>query len=181
MSDDNTVQVGWKQKVVNEMAEYWIIFVYLAVFFSVFVTYRRLILEEYQISYLHYGFGVIEAAILAKVILLGDAIRLGRKNEDKPLIVPTLYKTIIFSMWAAGFKVIEELLRGLLHGSGLWGGMRDLLSKGWYEILANAMVMVAALVPFFAMRELGRVLGGKMIRKLFFRSRAAASSDRPFA
>lgn len=179
MSADNAAPGGWKQKVVKEMTEYWIIFAYLAVFFSVFITYRRLILEEYQISYLHYGIGVIEAAVLAKIILLGDVVRLGRRLEDKPLIVPTLYKTVIFSIWAAGFKVLEELLRGLLHGSGLAGGMHDLLSKGWYVILANAMVMVSALVPFFAFRELGRVLGHEMIRTLFFRSRAIAGSGRP--
>ena len=176
MTGNNTTPRGWKQKVVHEMVEYWVIFIYLAIFFSIFITYRRLILEQYQISYLHYGIGVIEAAVLAKVILLGDALRLGRKHEKKPLIVPTLYKTIIFSMWAAVFKILEELLRGLMHGRGLAGGMYDLLSKGWYAILAYMLVLVSALVPFFAMRELSRVLGGEKVRTLFFRSRAATGS-----
>jgi len=39
---------------------------------------------------------VLEALVLAKVILIGDVLRLGRRFEDKPLIVPTLYKTVVF-------------------------------------------------------------------------------------
>jgi len=46
-------------------------------------------LAEYQIAYLHYGVSVVEALVLAKVILIGEALRLGRGLEDKPLIVPT--------------------------------------------------------------------------------------------
>lgn len=171
MTSKNKQHAGWKQKIVHEVTQYWIIFIYLAVFFGVFNNYRRLVLEEYEISYLHYGIGLIEAAVLAKVILIGDAMHLGRKHEDRPLIVPTLYKTIFFSLLAAGFKALEELLRGLLHGRGLAGGLQDLLSKGWYGILANALVIFAAFVPFFAFRELLRVMGSEKIRTLFFGSK----------
>jgi hypothetical protein len=170
-------RAGWKQRIVHEMTEYWINFVYLAVVFFTFTSYRRLILEEYQVTYLHYGIAVIEAAVLAKIILLGEAARIGRKHEDKPLIVPTLHKTIAFALWVVGFKVFEHMIGGLLRGKGLVGGFHDLISKDGYEILANALVMISALVPFFALKELGRVLGRKKLWALFFRRSAATGTD----
>ena len=79
MNDANTKRAGWKSKAIHEMTEYYIIFMYLAIFFGLFTWYRRLILAEYQISYLHYGAAVIKALVLAKVIMVGRALRLGRR------------------------------------------------------------------------------------------------------
>ena len=179
MTVEKEKQVGWKQKIVHEMTEYWINFVYLAVVFFTFTSYRRLILDEYRVSYLHYGIAVIEAAVLAKIILIGEAAGAGRKYEDKPLIVPTLHKTIVFAIWVVGFKVLEHMIGGLVRGKGLAGGFHDLISEGWYEILANGLVVISAFVPFFAIKELGRVLGREKLRALFFRRRAGRGSGLP--
>jgi hypothetical protein len=172
-------QAEWKQKIVHEMTEYWINFVYLAVVFFTFTSYRRLILAEYQVGYLNYGIAVIEAAVLAKIILLGEAARIGRKYEDKALIIPTLHKTIVFVIWVIGFKILEHMIGGLLRGKGLAGGFHDLISKDGYEVLANALVMISAFVPFFAIKELGRLIGRKKLRALFFRKRVAKGSSLP--
>ncbi len=97
-----------KEKVVHEVHEYWVNFVYLAAVFSAFTLYRRLVLERYLVSYLHYGIALIEALVLAKIVLLGEAARLGRKYEGKALIIPTVHKTIVFGIWVIGFKILEH-------------------------------------------------------------------------
>ncbi len=173
MYDVNDTKAQLKQELVREVKEYWINFVYLAVVFFAFTSYRRLILDEYQVSYLHYGFALIQALVLAKIILLGETARVGRKHEDKPLIVPALYKAIVFGLWVVGFKFLEHMIHGLLRGRGVAGGFHDLISEGVYEILGNALVMVSAFVPFFAIKELERVLGREKLVGLFFRRREA--------
>jgi hypothetical protein len=160
--------VGWKQTLVHELIEYWINFVYLAVFLVAFVWYRRLILAEYQVHYTNYWFPVIEAAVLAKVIMVGDILHLGRGLEQKPLIVSTLYRTVVFSVWVGLFSVLEATVRGLLHKQGLMRGLEEIASKGWHEVLAWAIVLFVAFVPFFALRELDRVLGEGRLRALFW-------------
>lgn len=172
-------QAGWKQKLIHELSEYLINFVYLAVVFSAFTSYRRLILAAYQVSYLDYGFAAIEAAVLAKIIMLGEAAGIGRKHEDKPLIIPTLRKTIVFAIWVFVFKVLESLVGGLLRGKGLAGGFHDLINRDVYGLLANALVVFVALVPFFAIKELGRALGKEKLRALFFRRGVAADHGPP--
>src|SRR5208283_4026979 len=107
MNDSKKDKAGLKQKIAHEMFDYFINFVYLAFFFVMFTSYRRLILAEYQISYLHYGISIIQAMILAKVVMVGDILRLGRRLENKPLIFPTLYKAIVFCIWVGVFGVLE--------------------------------------------------------------------------
>src|ERR1700692_1746850 len=99
MNEVNKKKAGLKEKFVRELINYWVTFLYLAFFFGAFAWYRRLVLAEYGISYLHYGTALVEALVLAKVILIGDALHLGRKLEEKPLIIPTIYKTVVFCVF----------------------------------------------------------------------------------
>lgn len=170
---------GRKQKVVHELVEYWINVVYLAFFFGVFMSYERLILADYQIGLGHYGIAVIKALILAKVIMIGNLFRLGRRLDHKALIFPTLYKTVVFTLWVVFFNVIESTVRGLLHGEGLGGGTKEILGRHTYELLAHSLVVFFAFIPFFAFRELGRVLGEGKIGGLFFRARSSGEPDLP--
>jgi hypothetical protein len=160
-----------KQKFVHEMMEYGITFLYLAVFFGVFVWYRRLTLAEYQIVYLNYGIGLIKALILAKVVLIIDALGQGKRYEDRPLIVSVLYKTFVFTLWVLAFSLLEHAVSGYLHGKGLQGGLDELREKGRDELLAECLVVFFVFIPFFAFKELGRVLGEESLLKLFFMRR----------
>jgi hypothetical protein len=159
------------------MVEYWMLVVYLSGFFGAFAWHRRLILAAYDISYAHYGIAVLEALILAKVILVGDALRLGRRLEDKPLIVPTLYSAVVFSLWVGVFIVLEHTIEGVLRGQGWAGGVGELLSKGKYILLARCLIVFVAFIPFFAFRELERVLGRGHVLTPFFRERAVTTAD----
>src|SRR5262249_60213491 len=103
---------GKKQKIVHELQSLLWNFLYLALFFLVLRTYTHLILLERQISYVAYGLTLIKALALAKIILTGETLRLGERFHDKPLIVPTLYATLIFSALTLAFEVIEHVVLG---------------------------------------------------------------------
>ena len=160
-----------KEKVYHEFVEYWINVCYLTLVFAAFTIYRRLILAAHDITYTNYGFAVIEALILAKVIMIGEVARLGRGFENKPLIFTVLYKTFVFTLFVAVFTVLEHLIKGLWEGTGFMGGLTAFLGKGHHEILANSIVVFVAFLPFFGVRELGRVLGQDKIQALFFKKR----------
>ncbi|MGO9374162.1 MAG: hypothetical protein ACLQBD_18995 [Syntrophobacteraceae bacterium] len=171
MSNPDKTKGDLKKRLFQEMVEYWINVCYLALVFAAFTQYRRLILAAHDITYTNYGVAVIEALILAKVIMIGAVLRLGRGLEQKPLIYPTIYKTFVFTLFVAVFTVIEHAIMGLWQGKGLTGGLVDLLGKGHHELLAGCLVTFVAFIPFFAVRELGRVLGEGKIGTLFFRRR----------
>jgi len=161
-----------KKKIFHEVAEYWINVVYLILMFAAFTQYRRFVLAAHDITYTNYWVAVIEALILAKVIMIGAVLRLGRGLEQKPLIYPTLYKAVVFSLFVGVFTLIEHVIKGLWKGKGLMGGLVDFFGKGSHELLAGCLIIFVALIPFFAVKELARVLGEDKIRTLFFRRRA---------
>jgi hypothetical protein len=162
---------SWRGRVRDELVEYGFNVIYLAVVFAAFTVYQRLVLAAHGITYTNYWVALIEALILGKVIMIGGLFHLGRGLEDKPLIYPTLYKTFVFTIFVAVFKVIEHAIRGLVTGEGIAAGFAAFAEKGFHIVLANSMVVFIALIPFFAVRELGRLFGGAKIGALFFRSR----------
>lgn len=167
-------KVGLKQKVAYELQRFLMVFIYLALLIGAFTTYRRLLMAEYQLGYLAYGYALIQAAVLAKLIVLGESLGLGERFYDKPLIIPTLYKSLLFGLLVLVFSILEHFIKGLIHEKDLAVIFHELERVGWDEILARILVMFVAFIPFFAFREAGRVLGQVKLFELFFRSKAAA-------
>jgi len=158
-------------RIRRELIEYLFNVIYLAVVFAAFTVYQRLVLAAHDIIHTNYGIALIEALILGKVIMIGGLFRLGHGLEDKPLVYPTLYKTIAFTLLVALFKVFEHAIKALLTGEGLVGGLTKLATEEVHFLLANSLVVLVALFPFFAIKEMGRVLGGNKVWNLFFRRR----------
>ena len=177
MTKRNKEKKGWKDKFFLEMIAYWINVSYLTILFGVFTSYRRLILANYDISYSNWGISFIKALVLAKVIMVGELFHFSRSLENKPLILPTLFRSVMFTFLVALFALVESAIRGFLHGKGLAGALDHLLSEGTHEFFAKCLVVFVAFIPFFAFKELGRVLGKGKIWGLFFRKGPVAEAD----
>jgi hypothetical protein len=164
-------QVSRKEKLIDELKAFWLIVLYLWIFLGSFTIYRRLILAETGTTYLHYGISLIEALVIAKVIFFGRMLGFSRRYEDRPLIFPVIYKSILFGVFVLLFGVVEHIVEGWIHGQGLVGGLRGIAAIGTYELGARVLMLVAAFVPFFAFGEVGRVLGRGRLAEMFFAQR----------
>src|SRR6266496_942349 len=133
--------LGVKQKIIHELRRLVAIFLYLAVFFVVFRLYTRLVLSEFQINYVEYGLTILKALVLAKIILTAETLRLGERFRERPLIVPTLYATVVFCAFAIVFEVVEHIIVGLIHGKGPSEVFAELLEKGWPHLAGMALVV----------------------------------------
>ena len=171
MDGEEKKQINWKDKILHEMAEYLFNVIYLALVFAAFTQYRRFLLAAHDIIYTNYWVALIQALIFGKVIMVGALFRLGRSLDQKPLIIPTLYKAVVFTFLVVVFHVIEHAIKGLWQGNDLASSLTAFLDRGYHEVLAGSLVIFVALIPFFAVKELGRVLGEDKIRALFFRKR----------
>jgi hypothetical protein len=162
-----------KERALEELRIYWAVFAYLALMFGAFTLYRRLILHQVGIDYAHYGAGLIEAAIVAKVILIGQALSFGRGVERHPLIVAVLGKAVLYGLLVAAFDILERVVEGLLRGKEWHALLQGVLANGPTEALAKAVMILVSFIPFFALWEVGRVLGPGKLTELFFRGRPA--------
>jgi hypothetical protein len=162
------IEMGIKSagaRAAHEAEEFAIVAAFLAVFFCAFNLYRSLVLHEYGLIGFRLGTGLIGAAIVAKVVLIGRMLRLGERFGDQALIVPILWKVVVFGALAVAFVVVEHIVEGLVRGTPVLGYIRSLGSR---EILARIVVLVAGLLPLTAMLEIDRVMGGGSLVKLVF-------------
>src|SRR5262249_314700 len=145
------------QKFFVEIRKFGLIAAFMFFFFGAFATYRRLILREYQIDYFQYGYSLIEALVLGKVILLGDLFHLGDRFRGKPLIVPPLYRTFAFSIMVLAFAVLEHLVKGFIHGDSAAVVLVEIASTSGAEIGSKMIVMFIAFIPMFAIWEISNL------------------------
>lgn len=109
--------------------------------------------------------------------MIGDALRVGRRFRKLPLAVPTIYRTIMFSILVLLFAFAEQILRSLVHGKTVSDGIAELAGKGWAVILAWFVIIIAAFLPFFAVKEIEAAFGAARVRGLFFNKQMEAKGD----
>ena len=169
MSSENSARQGLKQKTIHELWELAWIFFYLAFFFCSLELYSVLLLRDFHVKYLNFGFAVINALVVAKVILLGEYARLGRKYEQRPLIQSAAYKAFIFVLLVFAFHVVEELVKEFLRTGHFAGALSQTHIN---DVVGRGVVVFCTFLPLFAFREARRVLGEQQFLDLFFRSGA---------
>jgi hypothetical protein len=167
MPSDKKAQL--KEKAAEELRLLALITAYLAAFFIAFLTYRRLISREFGVSSFRYGFALLEAVVIAKVILIGKALGLGRKASGRSLAFSVLRSALVYGVLVGGFAILEHVVEGLVHGKTLAASLEAFLSMGVYEILGRTLVLFVAFIPFFAFWDLGRLVGDQKLFDLFFR------------
>ena len=167
-----------KAKAVDELRDLFINALYLALFLCAFSAYRALITGEllHRTVYINLGTSIITALIVAKMIMVGGWLNLGgRSVKDAPLIARTLYRSLIYSVFVIVFIIVEKTVEGLFRGKSVRESMQVLAHLGWEEIGARAIVILLALIPFFAFRELAEQEGRESVYELFFRRHASGA------
>ncbi len=158
-----------KDKLKEEIQRLTFYFLFFALFFSAFTLYGLIILKEYHVIALYkFSYAILEALILSKLIILGEHFRLGERYNDRPLIYPTLFKTLLFSVFIVFMTFIEEIVLGWLHGRRSIVSIEHVFDQDLYTILAKTLVIGFVLLLFFAFTETSRVLGRNKLYDLFF-------------
>ena len=62
-----------------------------------------LLLKKYDVSYLNYAFAIINALVIAKVILIGEMAHIGRKSRRQTAVSIGSVQGV--RVWAAGLCV----------------------------------------------------------------------------
>ena len=144
-----------KQRAASEMEEFLVVALFLSALLGALTWYRRILMAEVGVPYLHYGYAVIEALVLAKIILIGEALHFGKRYEDKPLVVLALYKSIVYGFLALFAHVLEQVIHALVKGESVVSAVTNQPA----ELVAYALVLFVAFNPFFSLQQAGRLLG----------------------
>lgn len=157
-----------KAQAVNEMRRFMVLFVYLWILFGLFVLNERIILRQQGIGFSAQGFAVINAFVLAKVMLVAESLNLGRWLDKRPLIYPILHDSILFTVLFIIFHVIERVVVGLFSGATIAKSIPAIGGGGVVGLICVAVICFFGLIPFFAFRNIDRALGSGFMHELLF-------------
>lgn len=158
-----------RDKAVHQVAQFLFIFLYLFVLLGLFAIDRSIVLEQHNLHFTDYGFALVNALILAKVMLVAEDLHLGRRFEDSPLVYPILLKSLLFAIVLICFHIVESAIEGLWHGKAILESISGIGGGGIKGLLSLGIIMFVALIPFFAFREISRVFGSAVLHTLLFK------------
>jgi hypothetical protein len=157
---------GFKERLVSELKKFALISAYLWLLFLVFELYKRELLHENGISAWKQGWAIVNALVFGKVILIAQALEVGKQLEKRALLWIVLGKSVIFGILLIAFHVAEEALRVWIKSeptSLIWATFGDSL----FGLATYTGIFAVALIPFFAFQELDRILGDGLLWELF--------------
>jgi hypothetical protein len=156
-----------QQRAAHEIKELLILTVYLYVTLGAVIAVKTAVLHTEGIEFAPWGLAIVKALVLAKFILIGDAMKIG-ENHSGPLIWPTLHKAFGFLVLLVILTIIEEAVVGLFHHRSITASLSDLAGPRLEETLAGYLIMLLVLIPYFAFQVLDDALGKGRLARMFF-------------
>ena len=168
MSTESHAKATLQQRAVREFRELAILTVYLYITLGAVIIMKTAVLHTDGIQFAPWGIAIVKAVVLAKFMLIGRALKIGERDTTRPLIWPTLHKAFAFLVLLIVLTIIEEAIVGLFHGQSITTSLGDLAGRRLEETLAGFLIMLLILIPYFAFRVLGEVLGEGRLTRMFF-------------
>jgi hypothetical protein len=177
MKGDTASKVSVRERITTELTEFVIIAVYLYVFLAALIYLKAAILHAHDIPFATFGFAAAKALICAKFVLIGRALHLGERFKALPLIWPTLYKSLVFLALLLILNALEEAVVGLVHHRTIMDSLAEFGGGTLDQLVASSVVVLLVLIPFFAFRSLGEVVGERNLVRVFFLQRHSIGAD----
>jgi hypothetical protein len=168
-----------KQRIFDEVIKFLGIAFYLWVMFGVFALHESVVSEKVHINYHFYGFALVNALVLGKVLLIAEDLHFADWFKGRPLIYPVLCKAVAFSALFLVFDVVEEVLVGIFKGKTIDASIPSIGGGSPTGVFFVGIILAVALIPFFAFREIGRVIGERELHSLIFTDGAKAGHFSP--
>jgi hypothetical protein len=161
-----------RERLATELREFVVLAAYLFICFSALAAFKAAILDAHGVAFAPWAFAAIKAVVSAKFLLVGRMFGFGDGLARKhPLILSTLYRSLIFLALLAVLTVIEEIVMGRLHGESVSSSIANIGGGTVAQMLATSFILLLVLIPWFAFRALGEVIGDETLVRLYFEPR----------
>ncbi len=164
------------QRITEELREFLVIAAYLYVCFTALAYLKAAILQAHGIAFAPFGFAAVKALICAKFMSVGHALHVGERYKNRALIWPTLYRSLVFVALLLVLNTLEEIITGFIHHRTLLDSISGVGGGTLEQLIATAFVLLLILIPFFAFRALGEVVGERNLVQVFFHRRHYAGT-----
>ena len=162
----------FKERILHNFREFVAMFLYLWLLFALFTYHEAIVLAKHHIEYKPFGLAFVNAFILAKVMLVAEELRIGTRFRRRAPVFPVLHKSLVFAIIFICFNMAEEIVIGLWKGKTVAESIPKIGGGSPFGIVIAGLIFTVALIPFFAFRELSRVLGKGVLEALLLKGHA---------
>jgi hypothetical protein len=162
-----------KQVAIDEARRFLVMFIYLWLLLGLFALHEDIVLRNRGIGFVFHGFALINALVLAKVMLIAEDLKLGHRLRAHPLIYPIATEALILATLFIVVHVLEHVIGGLIAGQRLAASVPSIGGGGMQGLLCVSLIMFVTLLPFLAFRHISRELGRGRIEAMLFGRRTA--------
>jgi hypothetical protein len=157
-----------KHVLAEEFRSYMLSFFYFWVLLGTFTVHQDIALREHDISFAPHGWALVNALVLAKVMVVVEKLRLGSRIVPHPLIYPIVIEAFILALLFIGVHVLEHVVAGLVAGERAAASIPLIGGGGFIGLCLAALSVFIALIPFCGFRQLSIALGPGRMRSLLF-------------
>ena len=130
---------------------------------------------DYSINALRATATTVSALIVAKAILVVEALPISRLFSSK-LVFQVLWKTLLFTAVALLFRVIEEIIPLISKHGGLVAATKAAYREiAWLLFGVFALWLLGGLLLYCLAVELVRVIGAEKVKEMLFGTRGRGS------
>lgn len=158
-----------RRRAVHEARSFLTLFIYLLVLFSLFVLNEAVVTRQHGGSIALQGFALVNAFILAKVMLVIESLELARWLKGRPAILVILYEAALCTILFLCFHVLERVVVSHLRGVSETSGDLAVGGGGFFGVVIVALILFVSLLPFFAFKNVAAAIGMDRMRQILFR------------
>ncbi|MCG6941418.1 MAG: hypothetical protein LJE69_09215 [Thiohalocapsa sp.] len=142
--------------------------IFFLVLFHLIALTKAVSLADYQFTALRTAGATLAALIVAKAILVAEALPLTRRLPGS-LALQVLWKTLLYSAVVLAFRVVEELIPLAIRHGGVWAGAKAMGDEvAWPFFAVIALWIIAGLFLYTLISELVHAVGPERVRALLF-------------
>lgn len=147
--------------------------IFFIVGFNLIVLTTNLILADYGAQFTSFMIATVSALVVAKALLIANAMPVIRRYDRAPLIRPILFKTFFY--WAAVFivRLLEHWVRYRFSGDYVFGGFVPHVASAfsWDRFIAVQLWILVLFLIYVTATELNHLFGEGELEHLLLTSR----------
>ena len=147
--------------------------IFFIIGFNLIVLTTNLILADYGAQFASFMLATAAALIVAKALLVANALPVIRRFDRAPLIRPILFKTVFYSVAVFIARMLEHWIEYLFSRDYVFGGFfkHEIAAFSWDRFVAIQLWIVVLFLIFVTASEFNRLFGERELWDIMFTSR----------
>jgi hypothetical protein len=147
--------------------------IFFIIGFNLIVLTTNLILADYGAQFASFMLATAAALIVAKALLVANAMPVIRRFDRAPLIRPILFKTVFYSVAVLIARMLEHWIEYLLSKDYVFGGFlrHEIANFSWDRFIAIQLWIVVLFLIYVTASEFNHLFCKGELWHLVFTSR----------